>query len=79
VKRTKLSFPDCYSFLLEHHLENVRVFVNSLSLLLSMSHKKVFLFSYMFSCTVNKSWHFNKITLVEKMHKWGESGFFKKP
>jgi hypothetical protein len=59
--------------------ENMRVVMNSLSLLLTMSHIKVSLFPDIFSFVVDKSWHFNKITPMEKMHNKGESGFFKKP
>jgi hypothetical protein len=54
----------------------MRVVMNSLSLLLSMSHTKVSLVPDIFSSAVDRSWHFNKITPVEKMHKWGENGLF---
>jgi hypothetical protein len=53
--------------------------MNSLSLLLSMSHTKFSLVPDIFSSAVDRSWPFNKITPVEKMHKWGENGFFRKP
>jgi hypothetical protein len=53
--------------------------MNSLSLFLSMSHTKVSLVHDIFSSAVDRSWHFNKIAPVEKMHKWGENGFFRKP
>jgi hypothetical protein len=50
--------------------------MNFLSSLLSMSHTKLNLFPDIFSSAVDKSWSFNKIIPVEKMHKWGENGFF---
>jgi hypothetical protein len=53
--------------------------MNSLSIFLTISHIKISLVPDIFSSTIDKSWHFNKITSVEKMHKKGESGFFKKP
>jgi hypothetical protein len=37
-----------------------------------MSHTKFSLVPDIFSSAVDRSWHFNKITPVEKMHKWGE-------
>jgi len=54
-------------------------FYEFLIILLSMPHIKLSLFADIFSSVVDWSWHFNKISLVEKMHKWGKSGFFKKP
>jgi hypothetical protein len=60
-------------------MENMRIFMNSLSLLLSMSHTKVSLVPEIFLFAVDKIWHFNKITPMEKIHKWGENGFFRKP
>jgi hypothetical protein len=53
----------------------MRVVMNSLSLFLSMYHTKKYLVTNIFSSVVDKSWHFNKITPVEKMHKWGENVF----
>jgi hypothetical protein len=53
--------------------------MNSLSILLSMYHIKFSLVPDIFSSAVDRSWHFNKIAPVEKMHKKGESGFFRKP
>jgi hypothetical protein len=69
VKMTKLSFPYCCSFGLEHHIENMGVVMNSLSLLLSMSPTKFSLIPDTFSFVVDKSWSFTKITPMEKMHK----------
>jgi hypothetical protein len=66
-------------FLLENQIANLRVFMISLSLLLSITHTKVSLVPDIFSSAVDRSWHFNQITQVEKIHKWGESGFFMKP
>jgi hypothetical protein len=61
---TKLSLLDCDSFLLEHQIENMRVFMNSLSLFLSMSHTIFSVFPDIFSSTIDRSWSFNKI------HEW---------
>jgi hypothetical protein len=60
-----------------HQLENIRIVMNSLSLFLSMVHIKFSLVPDIFSSAVDIR-HFNKIIPVEKMHKKGESGFFKK-
>ena len=49
--------------------------MNLYSSLLSTPNTKVSLVPDIFSSAVDRSWHFNKITVVEKMHKWGESGF----
>jgi hypothetical protein len=57
----------------------MRVDMNSLSLFLSMAHVKKFLVSDIFYSAVDRSWHFNKMTPMEKMHKKGESGFFRMP
>jgi hypothetical protein len=42
-----------------------------------MPHMKVSLVPDIFSSAVDRNWHFNKVSRVE-MHKWGESGFFRK-
>jgi hypothetical protein len=44
-----------------------------------MSYVKVSLVPDIVLSAVDRSWHFNKITPMEKMHKNGESGFFGKP
>jgi hypothetical protein len=56
----------------------MRVAMNSMSLLLFMPHRKFDLFFDIFSSAIDERLSFNKITPVEKMHKWGEIGFFKK-
>jgi hypothetical protein len=43
--------------------------MNTLMLLLSMSHTKVCLFLDIFSSIVDKIWHFNKIAPVENGEK----------
>jgi hypothetical protein len=53
--------------------------MNTLPILLTMSLVKVSIVPDIFCFVVDISWHFNKIALVEKMHKKGESGFFRKP
>jgi hypothetical protein len=45
--------------------------MNSMLLLLSMSHIKVCLVLDIFSSVVDRSPHFKKIALVEKMHRNG--------
>jgi hypothetical protein len=54
---------------MEHQIEIMRVFVNSLLLLLSMYHTKFSSVPDIFFSAVDRSCHFNKIALVEKMHK----------
>jgi hypothetical protein len=79
VKKDKVVDSKLLYFLLEYQIENMRVDMNSLSLFLSISHTKFSLFPDIFSSAVDRSWCFNKITPMEKMHKRGENGFFKKP
>jgi hypothetical protein len=62
-----------------YHIENMRVDMNYMSILLTMYHIQVSLVPDTFSSIVDKSWCFCKIELVEKMHKKGESCFFRKP
>jgi hypothetical protein len=57
----------------------MKVFMNSLSVISSMSHNFFYLIHDIFSSAVDRSWPFSKITPVEKMHKLGENGFFRKP
>jgi hypothetical protein len=54
----------------------MRVVKNYLSLLFSMSHTKLYLVPDIFSSAIDRICPRNKITPVEKMHKWGENGFF---
>jgi hypothetical protein len=56
VKMTKLSFPYCCIFLLEHHIGNMRVVINSLSSLLFMSHAKFSLVPNIFTSTSDGIW-----------------------
>ena len=51
--------------------ENMRVVMNSLSLLLYMYHTKFSLVPDMFSSTVDINWSFNKITPMENVYKKG--------
>jgi hypothetical protein len=53
--------------------------MNTLSLLLSIHDTYISLFLDVFSSAVDRNWHFNKITPMEKMNKWGGSGFSRKP
>jgi hypothetical protein len=55
------------------------VVMYSLLLLLSIFCTNVSLVRDIFSFVVDRIWNFNKITPVEKMHKWGENGFFRNP
>jgi hypothetical protein len=59
----KLSFPNCYSFLLEHHIENMRVVMNSISSLLTISHVNVSLIPDRFTSTNGRSWCLRLIAL----------------
>jgi hypothetical protein len=79
MKRDKVADSILLQFLLENNIENMRVVMNYLLISLSMYHTKNFLDPDIFSSVVDRGCPFNKITPVVKMHKWGESGFFKTP
>jgi hypothetical protein len=54
-------------------------FVCSPLLVLSVPDRNIFLVLYGFSFVVDRSWPFSKIAPVDKVYKWGENGFFRKP
>ena len=60
-------------------IKNMRVDINSFSILLTMYNVKVSLVLVIFSSIVDRSWHLNKIAPVEKMQKNDENGYFWKP
>jgi hypothetical protein len=53
----------------------MRVFMDSMLLLLSMSHAKFYPVPGIFSSAVDENWHFNKIAQVENAQKMVKMNF----